>query len=262
MPTLQKRSPHVIGVYMSCVRQQLSAARPTIVPYVPNLPLCRRSPRQTASEIWWKLAYLLYAAYQARDLERGYVMSATPDTVVGTVLDQVDHDLDQSCQRLFSLLRIPGISTQPEHGPDVQQAAAWLSDQLADLGFEVAVRPTAGHPVVLGHHPGPSGTQAPRILSYGHNDVQPPDPLELWTSPPYDPQIVEGPHGARVVREGRRRQGTVDDVRRGTPRLVGGGIPVPVSMLLEGEEEIGDAIARTTVGQVGGQSMTGGCQPL
>jgi acetylornithine deacetylase/succinyl-diaminopimelate desuccinylase-like protein len=121
-------------------------------------------------------------------------MSAKPDTVGGTVLDQVG--LDHACQRLYSLLRIPSISTKPEHEPEVQQAAAWLSDQLADLGFEVAVKPTAGHPVVLSHQADPSGTQPPRIVFYGHYDVQ---PLELWTSAQFDPQIVEGPHGARVV---------------------------------------------------------------
>ena len=169
-------------------------------------------------------------------------MSANPDNVVGTVLDRVDQDLDQARQRLFSLLRIPSISTQPVHEPDVKQAAEWLRDQLAGLGFEVAIRPTAGHPVVLGHHPGPAGTRAPRILFYGHYDVQPPDPLELWTSPPFDPQIVEGPHGARVV-----ARGAVDD--KGQLMMfvealrawkeVGGGIPAPVTMLLEGEEEIG-----------------------
>ena len=169
-------------------------------------------------------------------------MSANSDTAVDSVLAQVDHDLDQACQRLFSLLRIPSISTQPQHEPDVQQAAEWLRDQLADLGFEVTVRPTAGHPVVLGHHPGPSGTQAPRILFYGHYDVQPPDPLELWTSPPFDPQIIEGPRGARIV-----ARGAVDD--KGQLMMfvealrawkgVGGGIPVPMTILLEGEEEIG-----------------------
>ena len=169
-------------------------------------------------------------------------MSANPDNVVGPVLDRVDQDLDQARQRLFSLLRIPSISTQPVHEPDVKQAAEWLRDQLAGLGFEVAIRPTAGHPVVLGHHPGPAGTRAPRILFYGHYDVQPPDPLELWNSPPFDPQIVEGPHGARVV-----ARGAVDD--KGQLMMfvealrawkeVGGGIPAPVTMLLEGEEEIG-----------------------
>ena len=169
-------------------------------------------------------------------------MVAKSKTADDAVLARVDENLDKARGRLFELLRIPSISTQPAHKQDVQHAAEWLRDQLADLGFEVAIKPTAGHPVVLGHHSGPTGTKAPRILFYGHYDVQPPDPLELWNSPPFDPQIVEGPRGPRVV-----ARGAVDD--KGQLMMfvealrawkeVGGGIPAPVTMLLEGEEEIG-----------------------
>ena len=169
-------------------------------------------------------------------------MIGKSDGAVDTVLARVDQDMDQARERLFDLLRIPSISTQPAHEPDVQRAAEWLRDQLAGLGFKVAVKPTAGHPVVLGHYPGPAGTKAPRILFYGHYDVQPPDPLELWNSPPFDPQIVEGPHGPRLV-----ARGAVDDKGQFMMfvealrawKEVGGGIPAPVTMLLEGEEEIG-----------------------
>ncbi len=162
--------------------------------------------------------------------------------VVDAVLAQVDAELDQSRERLFDLLRIPSISTDPAHEKDMQRAAEWLQRQLTDLGFKVEVKPTAGHPVVLGHHPGLPGSNAPRILFYGHYDVQPPDPLELWTSSPFDPQLVDGPHGKRVV-----ARGAVDDkgqlmmfveaLRAWTQ--AGGGIPAPVTVLLEGEEEIG-----------------------
>jgi len=110
------------------------------------------------------------------------------------------------------------------------------------MGFKVEIRSTPGHPVVFGQHPGPAGTKAPRILFYGHYDVQPADPLELWNSPPFDPQIVDGPHGPRIV-----ARGAVDD--KGQMMMfvealrawheVGGGIPVPVTVVLEGEEEIG-----------------------
>jgi acetylornithine deacetylase/succinyl-diaminopimelate desuccinylase-like protein len=158
------------------------------------------------------------------------------------VLAQVDAGLDQARERLFDLLRIPSISTDPAHKQDMGRAAEWLRQQLIDLGFKTEVKPTAGHPVVLGHHPGPAGSKAPRILFYGHYDVQPPDPLELWTSPPFDPQLVDGPHGKRVV-----ARGAVDDkgqlmmfveaLRAWTQ--AGGGIPAPVTVLLEGEEEIG-----------------------
>jgi acetylornithine deacetylase/succinyl-diaminopimelate desuccinylase-like protein len=169
-------------------------------------------------------------------------MDSRAATRVTGVLAQVDAGLVAARTRLFDLLRIPSISTQPDYAPDVQRAAEWLRAQLAALGFDASVRATAGHPVVLGHHPGPAGTKAPRILFYGHYDVQPADPLELWDSPPFEPQLVDGPHGERIV--GR---GAVDDkgqlmmfveaLRAWTD--VGGGIPVPVTVLLEGEEEIG-----------------------
>ena len=169
-------------------------------------------------------------------------MTVRSPAIVDAVLVQVDAGLDQARERLFDLLRIPSISTDPAHEQDMQRAAEWLRDQLAGLGFKVAIMPTAGHPVVLGYHPGPAGSKAPRILFYGHYDVQPSDPLELWTSPPFDPQLVDGPHGKRVV-----ARGAVDDkgqlmmfveaLRAWTQ--VGGGIPAPVTILLEGEEEIG-----------------------
>jgi acetylornithine deacetylase/succinyl-diaminopimelate desuccinylase-like protein len=95
--------------------------------------------------------------------------------------------------------------------------------------------------VVLGHHPGPGG-DAPHLLFYGHYDVQPPEPLELWTSPPFEPAVVEGPHGPRVV-----ARGAVDDKGQTMTWLEafraweaeGGGLPVRVTVLVEGEEEVG-----------------------
>ena len=169
-------------------------------------------------------------------------MTVRSAAVVDAVVAQVDAGLDEARERLFDLLRIPCISTDPAHGQDMGRAAEWLRDQLAGLGFKVAVKPTAGHPVVLGYHPGPAGSKAPHVLFYGHYDVQPPDPLELWTSPPFDPQLVDGPHGKRVV-----ARGAVDDkgqlmmfveaLRAWTQ--AGGGIPAPVTVLLEGEEENG-----------------------
>jgi len=158
------------------------------------------------------------------------------------VLSHVDATLDQARERLFDLLRIPCISTQVAHKPDMQRAAEWLQDQLSGLGFQVSIEPTPGHPVVLAKHPGPAGTKRPSILFYGHYDVQPADPLELWHSPPFDPQLVDGPHGKRIV-----ARGAVDD--KGQLMMfvealrawveVGGGIPAPITMVLEGEEEIG-----------------------
>ncbi|OJW27781.1 MAG: hypothetical protein BGO51_20635 [Rhodospirillales bacterium 69-11] len=163
-------------------------------------------------------------------------------STIESVLRHVDGALDQSRARLFELLRIPSISAQPDHAADCARAAAWCRDQLAGLGFTAEVRPTPGHPVVVAHHPGPAGYAGPHVLFYGHYDVQPVDPLELWHSAPFDPQYVDGPRGKRFV-----ARGAVDD--KGQTMMfiealrawkeAGGGIPARITVLIEGEEEVG-----------------------
>ena len=160
-------------------------------------------------------------------------MPAPSPETVATVLRHVDASLEASRGRLFDLLRIPSISAQPAHKADCVRAAEWVRDQLSALGFRADVRPTAGHPVVVAHHAGPAGYQGPHVLFYSHYDVQPVDPLELWTSPPFDPQLVDGPRdeapAARAIDELQAlrrarcggRQGSVDDVHRGPARLEG-----------------------------------------
>ena len=157
------------------------------------------------------------------------------------VLDHIEANLDAARERWFDLLRIPSVSAQPAHAADCGRAAAWVRDQLAAMGFDVALHQTPGHPVVLGRHPGPGG-DAPHLLFYGHYDVQPAEPLELWTSPPFDPALSEGPHGPRVV-----ARGAVDDKGQVMMWLealrawhaVHGTLPVRVTALIEGEEEVG-----------------------
>ncbi|PWC36933.1 M20/M25/M40 family metallo-hydrolase [Azospirillum sp. TSO22-1] len=162
--------------------------------------------------------------------------------VLAPVLGRAEAGFDASVGRLCDLLRIPSVSTKPDHAPEVRRAADWLTAELAGLGFDASVRPTAGHPMVVAHHPGPGGEDVPHILYYGHYDVQPPEPLELWDSPPFEPTIVEGPHGPRVV-----ARGAVDDKGQVMTFLeafrawhaVHGTLPVRVTVLLEGEEETG-----------------------
>ena len=169
-------------------------------------------------------------------------MPVPTQTILSNVLSHADANLVQSRERLFELLRIPSISAQPAHAADCARAATWWRDQLAVLGFEADVRPTAGHPVVVGHHSGAPGYKGPHILFYGHYDVQPVDPLELWHSPPFEPQLVDGPHGKRYV-----ARGAVDDKGQTMMFLealrawqsAGGGIPARITMLIEGEEEVG-----------------------
>ena len=113
-------------------------------------------------------------------------------------LAHIDAGLATSRESLFEWLRIPSISAQPAHRADCLAAATWARDRLTDLSFTAELRETPGHPVVLARHPGPG----PHVLFYGHYDVQPPDPIDLWTSPPFEPALIDGPHGKRYVARG------------------------------------------------------------
>jgi acetylornithine deacetylase/succinyl-diaminopimelate desuccinylase-like protein len=165
-----------------------------------------------------------------------------PSDSVSAVLAAVDAALPQSTARLFDLLRIPSVSAQPDHAADCVAAASWCRDALTALGFSADLRPTGGHPVVVGHLAGPADYAGPHILFYGHYDVQPAEPFDLWHSPPFDPQLVDGPRGKRIV-----ARGAVDDkgqlmmfieAMRAWKQATGA-IPAQITVLLEGEEEIG-----------------------
>jgi acetylornithine deacetylase/succinyl-diaminopimelate desuccinylase-like protein len=106
---------------------------------------------------------------------------------------------------LSAFLSIPSVSTAPAHDADCRRAADWVVAELERLGCrEIARLGSDKHPVVWGK--GPEVPGAPTLLLYGHYDVQPPDPLEQWTSPPFEPTIVEAEHGRRIV-----ARGAVDD---------------------------------------------------
>jgi len=157
------------------------------------------------------------------------------------VLRHIDAGLDGAIERWSELLRIPSVSTDPAYEGSMREAAQWLRDRLEPMGFTAEIRETDGHPVVIAHHPGPDN-DAPRILYYGHYDVQPPDPLDEWEHDPFDPTLVDGPHGRRMV-----ARGAVDD--KGQLMMwfealrawhaEHGNLPVAVTVLLEGEEEVG-----------------------
>lgn len=139
-------------------------------------------------------------------------------------------------ESLKELLRIPSVSTDSRHKADVKKAAAWVADQLGNLGFETEVHPTAGHPIVFAQSPPVPGK--PVALIYGHYDVQPPDPVELWKTPPFEPTEVDGNIVAR---------GATDDKGQMLTHILGamawmktvGELPIQVKFLIEGEEEIG-----------------------
>ena len=164
-------------------------------------------------------------------------------TTTQRVLARIEAEFAAYQTRWLDWLRIPSISAQPAHAADCRAAAAFAQRDLTDLGFAAAIRETAGQPVVLAHHPGPgAGADVPHLLFYGHYDVQPPEPLDLWTSRPFEPAVVEGPHGPRVV-----ARGAVDDKGQASMWLGAlrawveetGGLPVRATVLIEGEEEIG-----------------------
>ena len=157
------------------------------------------------------------------------------------ILAAIDTALPASLERLFAFLRIPSISAQPAHAGDCRRAAEWARDTLAEMGFTARLSETKGQPGVIAQNVS-AGGDAPHVLFYGHYDVQPADPLELWHSGPFDPQLVDGPRGKRIV-----ARGAVDDKGQVISFLeavrahlaVNGKLPVRLTVLLEGEEENG-----------------------
>ncbi|HEV8498777.1 MAG TPA: dipeptidase [Gemmatimonadaceae bacterium] len=138
---------------------------------------------------------------------------------------------------LFDLLRIPSVSARSEHNADTARAADWVADALRKIGLTATVHPTKGHPIVIGEwRKAPPGAQT--VLIYGHYDVQPAEPLELWESPPFEPTVRDGKIFAR---------GSVDDkgqlylhIKALEAHLsTRGKLPLNIIVLAEGEEEVG-----------------------
>ena len=154
------------------------------------------------------------------------------------VLDQIDQSLPEALERLMALLRVPSISTDPAYKADCACAADMLVADLASLGFDASARVTPGHPMVVAH----GGTGGPHLLFYGHYDVQPVDPLDLWDRPPFDPQLQDTPKGQVI-----RGRGTSDDKGQLMTfieacrawKAVHGSLPCRLTIFLEGEEESG-----------------------
>ena len=168
------------------------------------------------------------------------------------VLDRIDRDLDASLDRLFALLRIQSISTDPAFATHCRTAADHVAADLRSLGFETSVRPTQGHPVVVGKAAGQAGNGGARsaangntlrVLFYGHYDVQPVDPLDLWTTPPFEPRLETLDGGRKII----VARGACDDKGQAMTfieacrafKAVTGALPLDITMLIEGEEECG-----------------------
>ncbi|KUL96119.1 hypothetical protein DK26_09000 [Bosea sp. WAO] len=156
------------------------------------------------------------------------------------ILSRLDADLDASLARLSSWLEIPSIGTDPAFDTQTRQAAEWLRLDLEGLGFKAELRETGGHPVVLAHRPKPG---APHALFYGHYDVQPVDPLELWDNDPFKPAVKEIEPGrkailARGACDDKGQVMTFIEAIRATLAETGD-LPIGLTILVEGEEESG-----------------------
>jgi acetylornithine deacetylase/succinyl-diaminopimelate desuccinylase-like protein len=147
-------------------------------------------------------------------------------------------------EELLQLLRIPSVSTLPEHKSDVARAARFVADSLERAGMEnVEVIPTGGHPLIYADwlH----AADKPTVLCYGHYDVQPPDPLELWKTPPFEPNIRDGNIYARGACDDKGQMYMHVKAVEALRSVLKGKLPVNVKFLIEGEEEVGgESISR------------------
>ena len=154
------------------------------------------------------------------------------------VLAHIDAHIENTTAHLFDLLRIPSVSTDPAYRADCDRAADWLVQDLKSIGFDATKRVTSGHPMVVAH----AGGTGPHVMFYGHYDVQPVDPLDLWDSPPFEPSLEPGDLGPVI-----RARGSSDDKGQLMTfveacrawKSVHGTLPGKISMFFEGEEESG-----------------------
>lgn len=156
------------------------------------------------------------------------------------VLARIEADADAALERLLTLLRIRSISTDPAYAGECRACADWHAGDLRSIGFEANIHDTPGHPIVVAHD---RSTKGPSALFYGHYDVQPVDPLELWEHDPFAPFVETRADGTRAI----RGRGASDDKGQVMTfveacrawKAVTGRLPIPVSLVLEGEEESG-----------------------
>ncbi|MCA0402021.1 MAG: M20/M25/M40 family metallo-hydrolase [Proteobacteria bacterium] len=153
-------------------------------------------------------------------------------------LARLDRDFDQSLERLFALLRYPSIGADSAFDKQTRACAEHLVEDLKSMGFEASARETGGHPCVVGHRRRPG---KPHVLFYGHYDVQPVDPLELWETPPFEPRIAEIEPGRKaiVARGACDDKGQVMTFLEACRAMIAetGDLPISLSVMIEGEEE-------------------------
>ncbi|MDP8245992.1 MAG: dipeptidase [Candidatus Hinthialibacter antarcticus] len=154
------------------------------------------------------------------------------------ILDYIEQNRQRFVDELVEWVKIPSVSAQSARKADCGRAAQYVESQLNSIGFETRLCPTAGNPVVLGkHHKAPG---KPTVLIYGHYDVQPEDPVDLWQTPPFDPQVRDGNLYARGATDNK---GQCFAHIKAVEALIqsNGELPVNITFLIEGEEEIHSA---------------------
>ncbi len=173
---------------------------------------------------------------------------------VETVASTLESRESQALERLMEWLRMPSIGTDPAYREQTRQAGQWCADQLSAAGFDACLRETGspearGNPIVWATNEGAADYKGPHVLFYGHYDVQPPDPLELWHSPPFEPVIVKGSGKPGEPADRIVARGACDDKGQVATFLEAmrawkdsaGSVPVKFTVLIEGEEESGSA---------------------
>lgn len=155
-----------------------------------------------------------------------------------SIVDYLGANQERFISELCDYVRFPSVSAQPQHKGDMLACAEWLRARFKAAGLESRICPTAGHPIVLAKTPSAKGSARPRHLIYGHYDVQPPEPFELWRTPPFEPRI-----------EGRSLfgRGASDNKGQNLAHLAaveayfktGTELPCDLTFLIEGEEEVG-----------------------
>src|ERR1035441_5343890 len=161
------------------------------------------------------------------------------------VIDYLKKHQSRAVAELCEYVRFPSVSAQPQHREDLRACGEWVVKHCRAIGLEARLCPTAGNPIVVAKTPRAksNGATRPHFLVYGHYDVQPPEPLDLWKSPPFEPRVSNG------VLFGR---GTSDDKGQALAHLkaveaylkTGTPLPCDLTFVIEGEEEVGsDTVA-------------------
>ncbi len=156
--------------------------------------------------------------------------------MIDQVIERLETERQDALDRLKQLLSIQSVSTDPSFRGECEKAARWVGQQLEACGLSVEIRPTDGHPIVIGRSAEVPG--APTVLYYGHYDVQPPDPVEQWDSPPFEPTIRDRRIYARGASDDKGQMMCFIEALRAWKETAGG-LPVNVRVVVEGEEECG-----------------------